>query len=81
MRRLVGAGGGEDGMDWEFGVGGCRRFHLEGMSNEVLLGSPGNYPQSLGREHGGRQHRKKHVHVRMTGSPCPTHKQLSRLRT
>ena len=36
-------GGGESGMDWEFGVSRCKLFHLEWISNEVLLYSTGNY--------------------------------------
>ena len=35
------------GMDWEFGVSRCKLFHLEWISNEVLLHSTGNYIQSL----------------------------------
>ena len=35
--------GGGSGMDWEFGVNRCRLLPLEWMSNEILLGSPGNY--------------------------------------
>ena len=43
--------GGESGMDWEFGVSRCKLFHLEWISNEVLLYSTGNYIQSLGIDH------------------------------
>ena len=46
---------GRSGMDWEFGVSGCKLLsHLEWMSNEVLLYTTGNYIRSLGRAHDGR---------------------------
>ena len=41
-------------MDGKFGVGRCKLFHLEWISNEVLLHSTGNHVQSLGVEHDGR---------------------------
>ena len=47
-------GGGGSGMDWEFAVSRCKLFHLEWISNEVLLYSPGNHVQFLGIEHDGR---------------------------
>ena len=34
--------GGGSGMDCEFGVSICKLFHLEWISNEVLLYSTGN---------------------------------------
>ena len=47
---MVAKGGlGGNGMDEEFAVGRCRVFHLEWISNEVLLYSTGNYIQSLGQ--------------------------------
>jgi len=42
--------GGENGMDRVFGVSRCKLFHLEWISNEVLLYSTGNYIQSPGIE-------------------------------
>ena len=42
------------GMDGEFGVGRCKLFHLEWISNEVLLHSTGIYIQSLGIDYDGR---------------------------
>ena len=36
-------GGGENGMDWEFGVNRCQVLPLEWISNEILLYSTGNY--------------------------------------
>ena len=44
---------GGSGMDGEFGVSRCKPFHLEWISNEVLLYSTGNYSQSLGIDHDG----------------------------
>ena len=49
-----GCQGGGSGMDWEFGVSRCKLFHLEWMSNEVLLYSTGDYIHSLMMEHDGR---------------------------
>ena len=47
------------GMDGEFGIGRCKLLHLEWISKGVLLLSTGNYNQSLGIEHDGRQYEKK----------------------
>ena len=49
-----GGAGGEDELGVRFGVGRCKLFHLEWISNEVLLYSTGNYIQSLGIEYDGR---------------------------
>ena len=43
--------GGGSGMDWEVGGSRCKQLHLEWISNEVLLYSPGNYIQSPGKDH------------------------------
>ena len=32
---------GEKGLDWEFGVGGCKLLHLEWISSKVLLQAQG----------------------------------------
>ena len=45
-------------MDGEFGVSRCKLFHLEWISNEVLLYSTGNYIQSLGIDHDEDKTRK-----------------------
>lgn len=50
---------GERGMDWEYGVGGCKLSHLEQISNGALQYSTGNYVQSHGLEYDGRQYEKK----------------------
>ena len=57
-------------MDWEFGVRRCKLFHLEWMSNEVLLYGTGNYIQSHVLEHDGRQDEEKNVYISVTGSLC-----------
>ena len=46
-------GGGESGMDWEFGISGCKLLYLEWVSNEILLYNTGNYIQSPVMEHDG----------------------------
>ena len=46
-------------MEWEFGVSRCKLLHLEWISNETLLYNTGNYTQSLGIEHDGRDMRKR----------------------
>ena len=38
-------------MDWESGVQRCKVLPLEGISNEILLYSTGNYVWSLMKEH------------------------------
>ena len=35
-------GGGEIGMDWEFGVNRCKLLSLEWISNKILLYRTGN---------------------------------------
>ena len=45
--------GGGSGMEGEFRVSRCKLWHLECISNEVLLYSIGNYIQSLGIHHDG----------------------------
>ena len=47
------------GMDGEFGVGRCKLWHWEWISNEVLLYSTGNSIQSLGIDHDRRQYEKR----------------------
>ena len=61
--RLVAAKGEErgSGMDGEFGVRRCKLFHLEWISNEVLLYSTGNYSQSPGIEHDGQYEKKNYL--------------------
>ena len=42
------------GLDWEFGLSGFKLFHLEWISNKVLLYSIGNYIQSPRIDHDGK---------------------------
>ena len=44
-------GRGGSGMDRDLEISGCKLFHLEWISNEVLLYSTGNCVQYLGIEH------------------------------
>ena len=56
--RLVfakGEGGGR-GTEWEFGVSRCKLLHLEWINNKVLLYSTGNYIQSPGINHNGKEY-------------------------
>ena len=41
----------ESGMDWAFGVSGCKLLHLEWISNKIQQYSTGNYIQWLVMEH------------------------------
>ena len=54
----IGEGGGS-GMNWEFGVNRCKLLHLEWIDNKVLLYSTGNYIQSPGINHNGKEYLKK----------------------
>ena len=55
--RLVVAKGGGRGsrMDWQFGVSRCKQLHLVWVDNEILLFSTGNYIQSPGISHNGKE--------------------------
>ena len=59
-------GGGEIGMDWEFGISRYKLLLLKWISNEFLLYSTVNYIQSLGIDHDGSQYNKvyyTHTHT------------------
>ena len=60
---MVAKGEGEmNGMDWEFGVG--RSIHLEWINNKALLYSTGNYIQSPGTDHDGKEYEKRnYIHA------------------
>ena len=61
---MVAKGEGEGrGVDWEFGVGRCKRSHLEWINNKVLLYSTGNYIQSPGINHNGKEYFKNNVYM------------------
>ena len=55
------AEGGREGreMDWDLGVSRCKLLHLEWMDSKVLLYSTGDYIQSLGRDHDGKEYKKR----------------------
>ena len=48
-------------MGWELGVNRCKLLPLEGISNEILLCSPGKYVSSLMIEDDNG--RKKNVYM------------------
>ena len=58
------------GIDWEFGVSRCKLLYLERINNKVLLYSIGNYTQSPGIDHDGKE--QKNVCVYITKSLCCT---------
>ena len=59
-------------MDWEFEVSRCKLLHLEWINNKVLLYSTGNYIQSPGINHNGKEYKKKNVYMCITESLCCT---------
>ena len=59
-------------MDWEFGVTRCKLLHLEWIDNKVLMYSTGNYIQSPGINHNGKEYKKKNVYMCITESLCCT---------
>ena len=48
-----------EGVGWT----GCKLFHMEWISNEVLLHSTGNYIQSPGINHNMERNIKKNLHM------------------
>ena len=54
MLGTKGERGRSRGMDWEFGVSRYKLLHLEGIRNEVLPYSTGNYIQPPGIDHDGK---------------------------
>ena len=50
-------------MDWELGVGRCKLLHLVWINNKALLYSTGNYIQSPGTNHNGKEYKKKRMQV------------------
>ena len=50
-------------MEWEFGVSRCKLLHLEWINYKVLLYSMGNYIQSPGINHNGKEYRKECIYV------------------
>ena len=66
-------------MDWDFGVNRCKVFHLEWISSEVLLYSTGNYVQSPGIDHDGREYKREYIYVCM--SHFAVHRKLARCKS
>ena len=53
------AEGGGGGMDWEFGISGCKLLYVEWINNKVLLYSTGNYTQYPMINHNRKEYEKK----------------------
>ena len=51
-------GGGRGGKDWEFGISRCKLLYTGWTNNRVLLYSTGNYIQSPGINHNGKEYEK-----------------------
>ena len=60
--------GGGGGMDWEFGVIGCKLLRIEWINNKVLLSNTANYIQYPVINHNGKEYEKE----RVTESLCRT---------
>ena len=58
------------GMDWECGVNRCKLLPLGWISNEILLGSTGNYASHLWRSRITGE--KECTYACVAGSPCCT---------
>ena len=56
-----GGGGGEE-MQWEFGVSRCKLLYREWINNKVPLYSTGNYIQSPGINHNGKEYEKEYIY-------------------
>ena len=63
-RLVVAKGEGhQGGMDWEFGISRCKLVYIGWISNKVLLYSTGNYIQSPGINHNGKEYFFKKEHL------------------
>ena len=58
-----GRGGGEGGMDWEFGINRCKLLYIEWINNKVLLYSTGNDIQYPIINHNGKEYEKKKKYI------------------
>ena len=56
-------GGVGAGVDWEFGVSGCKLVYMRCMNSKVLLYSTENCIQSPGIKHHGKEYLKKSVYL------------------
>ena len=55
-------GGGERGMDWEFGISRYKLLYI-GWINKVLLYSTGNYIQYPIINHNGKEYEKEYMYI------------------
>ena len=62
------AGGG--GMDWEFGMSGCKLLDVGWIINKVWLYSTGNYIQYPMINRNGKEYEKEHVCVHVCVRVC-----------
>ena len=58
VAKAAGVGGGR-GTDWELGVSRWKLLHVEWVNKKVLLYSTGNYIQSPGINHNGKEYKKR----------------------
>ena len=56
-------GGGEGGMDWEFGINRCKLLYIGWINNRVLLYSTGKYIQYPVINHNGKEYEKEYIYV------------------
>ena len=59
-------------MDREFGVGRCKRLHIEWINNKVLLYSTVNNIQYPEINHNGKEYLKKCISLRTTTTEACT---------
>ena len=50
-------------MEWELGLGRCKRLHLEWRNNKVLMHSTGNSSQYPVINHNGKEYEKECLHM------------------
>ena len=55
-------GGGEGGMNWEFGISRCQLLYIGWINNTDLLHSTGNYIQYPGVNHNGKEYEKECIY-------------------
>ena len=51
------------GMEWEFGISGCKLLHIEWINNKVLLYSTGHYIQYPVINHNGKEYEKECMYM------------------
>ena len=61
-------GGGEGGINWEFGISRCKLFCVERINHKILLYNTGNYIQYPTIGHNGKEYEKECI----TESLCCT---------